>query len=231
MNNFSCLTFKRSKRSSAMYLLGLLLLFTPPVKAIDLQCELAENIQINPAIMATMLEAANKGYLYRVETSTSNVTFEVNHFPFSTVEGQFNKFEGGLVLPEGRVQLKQALFIIKVDSVATGDDELNDYIKSDVFFNAMQFPVILFVSTGFEIINESTARLIGELTLHGMTRPLVFNVHMNTAKNYNSDISQRITMIASAEIQRSDFGMHGLQVFVSDTVRFNLKIDVSRVSS
>lgn len=229
MNNFSCLIFKRSKRSSAMYLLGLLWLFTSPVKAIDLQCELAENIQINPAIMATMLEAAHKGYLYRVETSTSNVTFEVNHFPFSTVEGRFNKFEGGLVLPEGRVQLRQALFIIKVDSVATGDDELNDYIKSDVFFNAMQFPVILFVSTGFEIINESTARLIGELTLHGMTRPLVFNVHMNTANNYNSDLSQRITMMASAEIQRSDFGMHGLQLFVSDTVRFNLKIDVSRV--
>ena len=231
MNNFSCLIFKRSKRSSAMYLLGLLWLFTPPVNAIDLQCELAENIQIKPAIMATMLEAANKGYLYRVETSTSNVTFEVNHFPFSTVDGRFNKFEGGMVLPEGRVQPRQALFIIKVDSVATGDDELNDYIKSDVFFNAMQFPVILFVSTGFEIINESTARLIGELTLHGMTRPLVFNVHMNTAKNHNSDLSQRITMIASAEIQRSDFGMHGLQVFVSDTVRFNLKIDVSRVRS
>ena len=95
----------------------------------------------------------------------------------------------------------------------------------------MQFPVILFVSTGFEIINESTARLIGELTLHGMTRPLVFNVQMNTAENYSSDISHRITMIASAEIQRSDFGMHGLQVFVSDTVRFNLKIDVSRVRS
>ena len=229
MNNFLCLTFKRSKRSSAMYLLGLLLLFTQPVKAIDLQCELAENIQIKPAIMATMLEAAHKGYLYRVETSTSNVTFAVNHFPFSTVEGRFNKFEGGLVLPEGRVPLRQALFIIKVDSVATGDDELNDYIKSDAFFNAMKFPVILFVSTGFEIINESTARLIGELTLHGTTRPLVFNVHMNTAKNYNSDINQRITMIASAEIQRSDFGMHGLQIFVSDTVRFNLKIDVSRV--
>ena len=231
MNNLLHLIFKRSKRSSAMYLLGLLWLFTPPVNAIDLQCELAENIQIKPAIMATMLEAANKGYLYRVETSTSNVTFEVNHFPFSTVEGRFNKFEGGMVLPEGRVQPRQALFIIKVDSVATGDDELNDYIKSDVFFNAMQFPVILFVSTGFEVINESTARLIGELTLHGMTRPLVFNVHMNTAKNYNSDMSQRITMIASAEIQRSDFGMHGLQVFVSDTVRFNLKIDVSRVRS
>ena len=231
MNNFLCLTSKRSKRSSAMYLLGLLLLFSHQVNAIDLQCELAENIQIKPAIIATMLEAANKGYLYRVEPSTSNVTFKVNHFPFSTVEGRFNKFEGGLALPEGRVQSRQALFVIKVDSVATGDDELNDYIKSDAFFNATQFPVILFVSTGFEMINETTARLIGELTLHGMTRPLVFNIHMNTAKNYSSDKGQRITMLASAEIQRSDFGMHGLQVFVSDTVRFNMKIDVSRVRS
>ena len=228
MNNLLHLIFKRSKRSSVMYLVSLLLL-TGPVNAIDLQCELAEDIQIKPSIIATMMQAAKKGYLYRVETSTSNVTFEVNHFPFSTVEGQFNKFEGGLAFPEGTVHPKQALFIIKADSVVTGDNELNDYLKSTVFFNAMQFPNIIFVSTGFEWVNETTARLIGDLTLHGMTRPLVFNVHINTTENYSSDKSQKITIIARAEIQRSDFGMNELQVFVSDTVRFNLKIEASQV--
>lgn len=229
MSNFLRLAFKRNKRSSVMYLVSLLLLLTRPVNAIDLQCELAENIQIKPAIIAAMMAAAKKGYLYRVETSTSNVTFEVNHFPFSTVEGRFNKFEGGLAFPDGTVQPKQALFIIKVASVATGDNELNDYLKSTAFFNATQFPDIIFVSTGFEWVNESTARLIGDLTLHGMTRPLVFNVHINTTENDSSDKSQKITMIASAEIQRSDFGMNELQVFVSNTVRFNLKIEASQV--
>lgn len=226
MYNFLSLIFKTS---SAIYLAGLLLLFAPPLNAAELQCKLVGSIQIEPAVIDTMQDAADKGYLYRVDASSSNVTFEVNHFPFSTVEGQFNEFEGGLAFPEGMVQPKQALFIIKVDSVTTGDNELNDYLKSTVFFNAMKFPEIIFVSRSFEWINGTTARLDGDLTLHGMTRPIIFNVHINTAEDYGSDKSQKITMVASAEIKRSDFGMQKMQVFVSDTVRFNLKIEASQV--
>ncbi len=230
MNSFSHLILKRNIRSLILSLACLLLLFTTPVNAFDLQCKLIKNIHFKQPIIASMLEAANKGYLYRVEVNTSNVTFKVNHFPFSFVEGRFNEFEGGLTLPEGVAQPRQALFIIKVDSVATGDDELNDYIKSSAFFNAEQFPVIMFVSTGFELIDESTVRLIGNLTLHGMTKPLVFNVHIDTTEDISSNKNQKLTMIASAEIQRSDFGMNKLQVFVSDTVKFNLKIEAFRVA-
>lgn len=229
MSSFLCLILKRNIRSLILFLSSLLILFTAPVNAFDLQCKLIENIQFKQPIIASMLEAANKGYLYRVEADTSNVVFKVNHFPFSTVEGRFNKFEGGMAMPEGMTQTRQALFIIKVDSVATGDDELNDYIKSSAFFNAKQFPVIMFVSTGFEMIDESTARLIGNLTLHGVTKPLVFNVHLDTTENISSNNKQKMTMIANAEIQRSDFGMNELQVFVSNTVKFNLKIEAFRV--
>lgn len=231
MNNFLSLLYERSKRSSAVYLVSLLLLFAHPASAIDLQCDLAENSRIKPGVITAMLEAADKGNLYRVDTSTSNVAFQVNHFPFSSVEGHFSEFQGGLALPDGADQSRQALFVIKVDSMATGDHDLDDYLKSSVFFDATQFPDIIFVSTGFEWINESTARLFGELTLRGTTRPLVFNVHIDTTESYSIDQSLKMTMSASAEIQRSEFGMHELSLFVSDTVRFNLKIEASRVGS
>jgi polyisoprenoid-binding protein YceI len=156
-------------------------------------------------------------------------SFAVDHFPFSTVEGRFNAFEGGLALPEEVAKSKQALFIIDVASVATGGDDLNDYIKSAAFFNAEKFPLITFVSTDFEWLNKSTARLIGNLTLHGITRPLIFNVVIDGSENKLSSQNEKVIMLANAEINRSDFGMHGLQLLVSDTVTFNLKIEAYRM--
>jgi len=151
----------------------------------------------------------------------------VNHFPFSSVEGHFSDFQGGLTLPVDTVQSRQALFLIKVDSVATGDNELDDYLKSSVFFDAARFPDIIFISTGFEWVDDSTARLFGELTLRGMTKPLVFIAHIDRAEDHNIDKNQKMIMLASAEIRRSEFGMHEMQIFISDTVRFNLKIEAS----
>ena len=229
MNNLLHIIKHACLRNSTLLLLGLLLPFSIPVNAFDLQCKLVEINQFKPSTIAPMQKAANNGYLYRVHVDTSNVSFKVNHFPFSTVEGQFSEFEGGLALPEEMAQSKQAIFIIKVASVATGDDDLNDYLKSSAFFNAEQFPVIIFVSTGFEWIDESTARLIGNLTLHGMTKPLIFNVAIDTTKNIDSDKNKKLTMLASAEINRSDFGMHRLQMLVSDKVKFNLKIEAFRM--
>jgi len=217
------------KRSLIFFLYSLLLLTSFQVNATELYCGLAENTQIDPSIVTDMLGDAEKGYLYRVDTSTSKVTFEVNHFPFSTVEGRFFEFDGGVTLPEAMAPPKQALFVIKVDSIATGDDDLNNYLKSTVFFNTKQYPDIIFVSTGFEKINESTASLIGDLTLHGVTRTLVFNVHINKSENAKSNKNRKITLTTSTEIKRSDFGMSKMQTLVSDTVIFNLKIEASQV--
>ncbi len=229
MKYFSILTYTKSKTLPTLLFISICLLFTGPTQAADLQCNLATNDQINPEIIASMVDAANRGYLYRVDTNTSDVEFQVNHFPFSSVEGHFNSFQGGLTLPAEADQSRQALFLIKVDSVATGDDDLDDYLKSSVFFDATKYPDIIFISTGFEWIDGSTARLYGELTLRGTTRPLVFIARLNRNENQNTDRSQKMIMVASAEIQRSEFGMQEMQLFISDTVRFNIKIEASRV--
>lgn len=229
MKNLIRLIVTTCKRSFSSLLISLLLLISSTAEAIDIQCKLVEYVRFKPTTIALMQEAANNGYLYRVHVDTSNVSFKVNHFPFSTVEGRFSEFEGGLALPQEIAKSKQALFIIKVASVTTGDDDLNDYLKSSAFFNADQFPVIMFISTGFEWVNKTTARLVGNLTLHGMTKPLVFDVAIDTTENTGSDKNEKLTMLANAEINRSDFGMHGMQLLVSDKVNFRLKIEAYRM--
>ena len=229
MNYFLSLKHKKNKTSLALYLIGFCLLFTNSASAIDLQCNLADNSQINPEVIATMAEAADKGYLYLIDTNTSNIRFQVNHFPFSRVEGHFSDFQGGMTLPTDTVHSRQALFLIKVDSITTGDKDIDDYVKSSVFFDATHYPDIIFISTGFEWVNKSTARLYGDLTLKGMTKAIVFTAHIDNTDSHNIKNEPKMVMIASAEIQRSEFGMHEMQVLVSDTVRFDLQIEASRI--
>ena len=141
-----------------MLVVGLSMLTVLPVQADKIQCELIENSQVNPRIIARMLEAADEGYLYRVDTGRSTIGFRVEHFPFSTVQGSFNRFDGGLTLPEDNNPSRQALLLVKADSMVTGDAELDNYLKSAAFFNTTRFPDIIFVSTGLEWFGD-TARL------------------------------------------------------------------------
>jgi len=229
MKTISSLITRIAQTRLTMLAVSLCMLFALPVVADEVQCELIENSQVNPSIIARMLEAVEEGYFYRVDTGRSNIGFQVEHFPFSTVKGSFNRFDGGLTLPEGNNPSRQALLLVKADSMVTGNDELDDYLKSATFFNATQFPDIIFVSTGFELLGGSTAKLYGDLTLRGITRSLVFTVHIDNTASQDADINQAVVIHADADLQRSEYGMHALSLLVSDTVTFKIRIEATRV--
>jgi polyisoprenoid-binding protein YceI len=212
-----------------MLAVSLCILVVLPVRAEKVQCELIENSQVDPGIISRMLEAADAGYFYRIDSGRSSIAFQVKHFPLSMVEGSFNRFDGGLTLPEGSNPSRQALFLVKADSMATGNDELDDYLKSANFFNVSQFPDIIFVSTGFEWLGRSTARLYGDLTLRGVSRSLALTVHVDNTTSQDNDNSQVVIIHADADLQRSKFGMHALSLLVSDTVTLKIRIEATRV--
>ena len=229
MKTIFSLVARIARTRLAMLAVGLCMLFAPPVSADRVDCELIENSQVSPRIIARMLEAADGGYFYRIDTGRSNIGFRVKHFPFNTVEGSFNRFDGGLTLPEGNNPSRQALFLVKADSLNTGDDELDGYLKSATFFNTTEFPDIIFVSTGFEWLSGSSAKLYGDLTMRGITRSLVLTVHIaNTASEDAAD-DQAVVIHTDASLQRSEFGMHALSLLVSDTVTFRIRIEATRV--
>jgi polyisoprenoid-binding protein YceI len=105
-------------------------------------------------------------------------------------------------------------------------------LKGEQFFDVKKYPEMLFVSRQFRWVNSSEAVLIGDLTLHGVTREVGFHVQM-IDKNQpgGRQGEKRILVKATTLISRAEFGLNALSPMVSDTVSLCMSVDALRYRS
>jgi len=202
----------------------LLILSTPAAAGDDNLCKPFEDAQIDKSLINTMLQAADDGHLYRIKQGSSRMGFCVNS-PLGVVEAEFKNFKGGLALKDTR-QDGHALVTIEVDSLDTNSFVIENMLKSESFFDSEEYPEILFVSSGMEWIGEKRAVLKGDLTMHGVTKPVAFYVDLLEAKDGQGE--EMLTVKATTTIQRSEFGMYTLSPVVDDRVSLCMSIDAER---
>ena len=204
--------------------LALLLLLGTAVHAEEELCEPFQNGLVDESLVARMLSAAEGGYLYRINAKSSRVGFCIDS-QFNLVEGSFNDFQGGLALgPDDSIN-GQTLVVIRTASLDTGGSLLESLLKGRRFFDVKNYPEILFVSNGFEWISDKKAVLKGDLTLHGVTRPVVFDVELSNVTENQAGRSDMILFKASTSIRRSEFGMDTLSSVASDTVKICMTVE------
>jgi polyisoprenoid-binding protein YceI len=184
-------------------------------------CAPFKDSQIDENLLTMMLQAANEGHLYRIKPGTSKMGFCVNS-PLGKVEADFRDFKGGLALKDAKQQ-GTAMVKIEVDSLETDSALIESMLKSESFFDTEQYPDILFISTGFEWISDEKAVLKGNLTMHGITKPVAFYVDITKAKSEPGE--EILTVKATTTIQRSEFGMYTLSPIVDDRVSLCMTID------
>jgi len=183
---------------------------------------------VDQALVNKMLEAAKDGHLYRIHSTNSRIGFCVDSL-IGTVEAEFQGFRGGLALRrEVWGDASQMMVMIDADSLNAGGSFIEDTLKSDQFFNADKFPKILFVSTALVWDGDTTASLFGDLTMHGVTRPVRFRVELSNAIGNRAHHENEILVTATAQIRRSDFGMDALSMMVSDWVRLCMHVNALR---
>ncbi|MEA3410802.1 MAG: YceI family protein [Pseudomonadota bacterium] len=190
-------------------------------------CEPFGDDRVNPEIMGGMLEAAEDGYLYRIQPATSQVGFCVTSV-FAPVNGQFDEFRGGLAWQPVSEGDSQALVIVRTDSLHTESAIIDKLIKGAGFFDAENHPEILFVSKGIKWITPKTALMHGDLTLRGVTRPVEFAVELVEGESRPGEV-QNVTVKATT-INRFDFGISKMSALVKNDVRLCLSIDAVRFS-
>jgi len=200
-------------------------------------CEPFRDGKVDTSLLSTMLDAAEDGHLYRIKKETSQVGFCVSS-KFSEVKGHFHEFSGGLALPPtgAAANSDQAMIVINTASLDTDGSLVESMIKGERFFDVEKHPEILFVSRDFEWTGTHTATIAGDLTVHGVTKPVVFGVTLthvkdaagNIVKDAAGNLTHRMVVKATTTIQRSQFGMDNMSKVVSDDVKLCLTVEVER---
>jgi polyisoprenoid-binding protein YceI len=186
--------------------------------------------KVDMSRVEAMRDAAKSGHLYRIQPGTSRVGFCVNS-QFAKVRAEFKDFKGGLSLwPDDSGKKDQAMVLVKTASLDTGGSMLEHLLKSERFFDVENFPEILFVSTGFTWTTDTAGILKGDLTLHGVTRPVAFKVTVLPVKSNgeSGEVAGKVLVKAGAMIRRSDFGMDTLSRLVDDTVELCMSVEAVR---
>lgn len=216
------------KRLLSRFLMALLLTCATSGSAQqDPPCAPFRDGRVDPQLVARMLAAAEQGHLYRVDTANSQVGFCVDSH-FMRIEGHFNEIQGGMAFDPYGVDTEQILVLVTTDSLATSWFFIDNLLKSESFFDARKHPDILFFSTGFHWRTRTTAQITGQLSLHGVTRSVNFDVKLTDSQGRPASGTERILVIASTTIRRSDFGMDALQAVVDDSVQLCMEIEAVR---
>jgi polyisoprenoid-binding protein YceI len=154
---------------------------------------------------------------YKVETNHTQVLFQVDHLGFNPFYGTFSDVTGTLTL-DPKQPTRAALDVqIPIASVHTTSDKLNEELRSPQFFDAAKFPTMRFRSTAIEV-RETMARVTGDLTLHGVTKPVTMEVRFFGAGKGMRGMGDQVGFEGRARLKRSDYGVTAAIPFVSDEV-------------
>jgi polyisoprenoid-binding protein YceI len=120
--------------------------------------------------------AAEENYLIDTRDAHAAIEFRIKHLGFSWLVGRFDDFEGTFTYDEENPENSQVTVTIDTASVNSNHAERDKHLRSDDFLHVEKFPQAKFVSTAYKPTGENTAELTGELTLHGVTRPVTIAV-------------------------------------------------------
>ena len=118
---------------------------------------------------------------YRIDPGHSKITWSVDHFGFSTYVGQFSKVEGTLSLDPKAVAASKLDVTVDANSVGTLNPALDAHLKAADFLDTAKFPTATFKATAIRLTGQRTADITGDLTLHGVTRPVTVAATFNQA--------------------------------------------------
>ncbi|KAF0211624.1 MAG: YceI family [Ignavibacteria bacterium] len=110
------------------------------------------------------------------DASHAKVGFTISHFGISETEGKFIKFDGTVLSDRPDFSDAQIDFTIDVNSINTQDAQRDTHLKSPDFFDVAKFPSITFKSKSFKSVGENKYKLIGDFTMHGVTKEIPLDV-------------------------------------------------------
>jgi polyisoprenoid-binding protein YceI len=157
--------------------------------------------------MATAVSAPGTVTTWNIDPAHSGAEFKVKHMMISNVKGKFSGLSGVLKLDETNYTRSTVEASIPVSTVNTGDEKRDGHLVSADFFDAEKFPAMTFKSTRIESVGGGDYEVTGDLTIHGVTKPVVLKLEDVSEPSKDPWGNHRIGLSGTTRINRKDFDL------------------------
>lgn len=163
---------------------------------------------VSAALLAlTSAQAFAEPVRYEIDSAHTDIVWMADHLGFSKSVGEFARSSGFFVIDEANPAASTVDVTIDIASLKTGDAKFDAHLLNMDFFYVEQFRHATFKSSQVEVTGEKSARVTGDLTLHGVTKPVTLEVTLNKIGKNPFSNKDTAGFSARGKIYRSQFGM------------------------
>ena len=164
---------------------------------------------------------------YKLDPNHTNVLASWNHFGYSNPSANFGHADGTLVYDADKVSASSVQVTLPLTGLSALADQFYDHLTSDKWFDAAKYPTATFKSTKVEAAGEGKLKVTGDLTIKGITKPVVLDVTLNKVGEHPMKKVPAIGFDATATVKRSDFGVGAYAPMVSDEVTLKITTEAT----
>ncbi|MEM9207919.1 MAG: YceI family protein [Pseudomonadota bacterium] len=183
-------------------------------------------IALTVATTATADLASSPAGKYTLDKNHGYITFSYNHLGFSTPQVGFDDWDVVLNLDNGNVESSTVEVMIDATSINSRVAVFNGHLTGENFFNTSEYPDISFVSKSIESRGDDAFDVAGDLTIKGVTKPVVLAMKVNKADNHPMRKVPTIGVSGEAKVNRSEFGLDRAVPAVGDEVTISVSAEL-----
>ena len=165
---------------------------------------------------------------YHLEKTHVDLLFSIDHAGFTEKHGSFRELDATLSYDAQKPESSQITVTVNTGSVDTGFPARDTDLKSEKFLDVVKYPEMRFVSTKVSVAADQTLRIDGQLTLHGVTKPLTLHAKLNKAAPNPFDKRPTLGFSATGSLKRSDFGISTYLPMIGDAVTLTIDAEFNR---
>jgi len=159
---------------------------------------------------------------YKIDPNHTDVVASWSHFGFSNPIAHFGQVDGSITYDAKNVGTSKVEVTIPLAGLNANVEKFNEHLRSADFFDAEKYPTITFKSTKVEAAGDKKLRVLGELTIKGVTKPVVLDTTINKIGDHPMAKRAAAGFDATTTIKRSDFGVDKFAPNVSDNVTIRI---------
>ena len=183
------------------------------------------------AVTLLAFSAVAQDQSWKIDPNHTAAQFSVHHMGISTVRGAFTKVSGSAIYDPANPAKTSIEATIEAASIDTRVDMRDNDLRSDHYFDVAKYPTITFKSTSVKPAAEGKLTIVGDLTIHGVTKTVTLDVDGPSKSVNDPHGNLHVGASATTTIKRTDFGVGSANPMVGDEIPITIDVELVRPAS